>query len=55
MTAAGTWFVVLAGVCLIGAYALGVPPNSRRQWLYLGITIGFLAWLLPFMASLRST
>jgi hypothetical protein len=50
----GAWFLVLAGVCLFAPYALGVPPSTRRQWLYLGITIGFLAWLLPFMASLRS-
>jgi hypothetical protein len=51
---ADMWFLVLAGICLFGPYALGVPPKTRRHWLYIGLTIAFVAWLLPLMASLRS-
>ena len=49
-----TSFLVLAGVCIVGPYALGLRPASRRHWLYLAVTIGFLVWLLPFMTPLRS-
>jgi hypothetical protein len=48
-----TWFAILVGVCVLGPYVLGVPPRTRRQWLWIAITIAFLAWLLPMMASLR--
>ena len=51
---ANTWFLVLSGVCLLGPYALGVPPKTRRHWWYISLTIAFVAWLLPLMASLRS-
>jgi hypothetical protein len=54
MNSAATWFLVLAGVCVAGPYLLGVRPKTRRQWQYLALTVGFLAWVLPFMASLRS-
>ena len=47
------WFVLLAGACMTAPYLLGVPPQTRRQWTYVAITIAFLAWLLPLMASLR--
>jgi hypothetical protein len=52
MRSAGTWFVILSCVCLVGPYLLGLRPTTRRQWQYIAITIAFLAWLLPFMASL---
>ena len=55
MKSAGTWFLVLVGVCVAGPYLLGVRPRTQRQWLYLAIAIAFLTWVLPFMASLRST
>jgi hypothetical protein len=54
MKSASTWFLVLAGVYIAGPYLLGVRPKTPRQWLYLAITIAFLAWVLPLMASLRS-
>jgi hypothetical protein len=48
------WFVGLALASVVGPYALRVPPTTRRQWLYIAITIVLLAWLLPLMVSLRS-
>ena len=54
MKSAGTWFLILTAVSLAGPYFLGVPPRTRRQWLYLALTIAFLAWILPLMVSLRS-
>ena len=50
----GAWFVALAAVAVVAPYLLGVRPRTPRQWLYIAITIAFLAWLLPLMASLRS-
>ncbi len=49
-----TWFVVLAAICTIGPYVLHAPPKTRRQWLYVALTLAFIAWLLPLMVSLRS-
>jgi hypothetical protein len=49
------WFLILAAVLVVGPYVLGVRPRTRRQWLHIAITIAFLAWLLPLMASLRSS
>ena len=49
-----TWFVILTAACLVGPYLLGVPPRARRQWVYIAITIAFIAWILPLMAALRS-
>ena len=49
-----TWFVLLAGLCLIGPYVLGVRPRSRRDWIYIALTLAFLAWLLPLMIAVRS-
>jgi hypothetical protein len=51
---AGGLFVLLAAVCLIAAHVLGVQPLTARQRMYVAITIGFLAWMLPLMVSLRS-
>jgi hypothetical protein len=48
------WFVVLALASVAGPYVLRVPPRTRRQWLYIAITLAWLAWLLPLMVSLRS-
>jgi len=48
------WFVVLAVASTLGPYVLRVPPRTRRQWLYISITLALLAWLLPLMVSLRS-
>jgi hypothetical protein len=48
------WFVVLALAAVAGPYALRVPPTTRRQWLYIAITLALLGWLLPLMVSLRS-
>ena len=54
MRSAGTWFLILAGLCIIGPYVLGVRPKTRRDWAYLALTFAFLAWVLPLMISLRS-
>jgi hypothetical protein len=54
MRSAGTWFVILAGVSIVGPYVLGVPPKTRRERVYVALTIAFLVWLLPLMISLRS-
>jgi hypothetical protein len=54
MRSPATWFLILVLVCVLGPYALGVRPRTRRQWQYVALTIAFLAWLLPLMASLRS-
>jgi len=54
MDAAAASFVALAAVSLAGPYVLGIPPRTRRQWVCLVLTLAFLAWLLPLMASLRS-
>lgn len=48
------WFVLLAAVCLVGPYLLGVPPRTRRHWMLLTATIAFLAWLLGGFASVRA-
>jgi hypothetical protein len=54
MTPADVWFVGLSAACVAGPYLLGVRPQTRRQWLYVAITIAFLAWLLPLMTSVLS-
>ena len=46
-------FLILVVGSIAAIYALGLQPRTRRQWVYLAITIGFLVWMLPFMASLR--
>jgi hypothetical protein len=55
MRSAATWFIVLvvAG-CMVAPHVLGVRPKTTRQRVYLALTIAFLAWVLPLMASLRS-
>lgn len=54
MRSASTWFTVLTLICIIGPYLLGVRPRTRRHWLYITLTIAFIAWLLPLMDTLRS-
>jgi hypothetical protein len=54
MRSATTWFVLLAVLCMIGPYLLGARPRSRRDWMYIALTLAFLAWLLPLMIALRS-
>jgi hypothetical protein len=54
MPSANTWFLVLAGACIVGPYVLGVRPKTRRDRVCLALTIAFLAWILPLMISLRS-
>jgi len=46
---------MLAICCVAAPYLLGVRPRSAREWLYVAITLAFLAWVLPLMVSLRST
>ena len=54
MLTAGLWFLLLTVLCIVTPYLFGVRPETRRQWTLIAITIAFLAWVLPFMASLRS-
>ena len=54
MTFATISFALLAAACIVGPYALGVSPRTRRDWRWIAITIAFLTWVLPMMASLRS-
>jgi hypothetical protein len=49
-----TWFFVLAAACILGPYLLRIRPTRRSHWIYLAVTIGFLAWMLLFMAPVRS-
>ena len=49
------WFTLLSGACIVGPYLLGVRPRTERHWLYVTITIAFIAWLLlPLATGLRS-
>jgi hypothetical protein len=54
MKSAGIWFLILTAVCIVGPYLFGVRPRTRRHWVYLLVTITFLALMLPLMTSLRS-
>ncbi len=54
MKSATTWFFILSGLCILGPYLLGVRPRTRREWTCLVIAVAFIAWVLPFMVSLRS-
>jgi hypothetical protein len=47
-------FILLAAACIVGPYAIGVPPRTRRHWICLAVALAFIAWILPMMASLRS-
>ena len=50
----GALFLLLAAICILGPYVLHVQPKTRKQWVYLAITLAFLAWVLLLMAPLRS-
>lgn len=54
MTPAARWFLLIAALTIAAPYLLGVKPRTRRQWFYVVVTIAFLTWILPFMASLRA-
>ena len=47
-------FLALVAACGVTMYAVRISPRSSRQWTYVAIAIAFLAWVLPFMTSLRS-
>ncbi len=51
---ASTWFLLLAAIAAVAPYFFGISPRTCRQRLYVVVTLAFLAWILPFMASLRS-
>jgi hypothetical protein len=48
-----TVFLVLVAGAIVALYGLRLRPTTHRQWVYLGITLGFLAWILPMLATLR--
>jgi hypothetical protein len=54
MRSANTWFLVLTTACIVGPYLFGVRPTTRQDWFLIAVTIAFLAWVLPLMASLRA-
>jgi hypothetical protein len=43
---AGSWFLLLLGVCMIGPYVLGVRPKTKNDWHAIAATIAFLIWML---------
>lgn len=53
MRSHASWFLLLLAICVVGPSVLGVRPKTNRQWVYIAITIAFIAWLL-FIAPLRS-
>jgi hypothetical protein len=40
-------------VSLIAPYVLGVRPRRPRDWRAMAMTVGFLAWLLLGLVSVR--
>lgn len=48
------WFLALVAACIGGPYLLHVPPRTRRRWVALTVTLAFLAWVLLFLAPVRS-
>jgi hypothetical protein len=54
MRSPGNWFFMLATVCVVAPYLLGLRPTTVRQRHYVSLTIAFLAWILLLMTSLRS-
>ena len=52
--AAVRWFLLMTVIIIVAPYVFGVSPRTRRQWVYIVITLAFVAWILPFMVSLRS-
>ena len=46
-------FLALVTGLMVALYGLRLRPTTHRQWVYLAITIGFLAWILPLMLALR--
>ncbi len=53
LKSAGSWFLLLLAVCIVGPYVLGVRPKTSSQWTYIAITIASVAWAL-LMVPLRS-
>jgi hypothetical protein len=50
----GVWFLIILAVCVVAPYLFGVRPKTRRDWILIGITIAFAAWLLvPQMIPVR--
>ena len=54
MNPAARWFLLILALTIAAPYLLGVKPRTRRHWLYVVVTIAFLAWVLPLMVSLRA-
>jgi hypothetical protein len=48
------WYILLMTVCVVGPYALGVRPRTRRDWMLLTAVEVFLTWLLAGFAFVRS-
>ena len=54
MRSSANWFFMLATICVVAPYVLGLRPTTVRQRRYVSVTIAFLAWILLLMTSLRS-
>ena len=52
--AAARWFLLIVVFTIAAPYALHIKPRTRRQWFYVVVALAFVAWILPFMASLRA-
>jgi F0F1-type ATP synthase assembly protein I len=47
--------VVLVGAIVTGACLGGMAPRSHAQWRWIGMTVGFLIWLLAGMFVVRAS
>jgi hypothetical protein len=46
MKSAGSWWLLLLAVCMVGPYVLGVRPRTSREWTYIALTIAFITIVL---------
>lgn len=51
-TTISSFLVLLLGT-IVAVYVWRLRPTTPRQWVCLAVVIGFLAWILPLMVSLR--
>jgi hypothetical protein len=49
-----TLFFILVAGCIVAMYGLHLRPVTHRQWVWVAVTLTFLALMLPLMVSLRS-
>ena len=54
MTSLVPQFILLVVGAIVAIHSLHLLPRTPRQWIYVAITIAFLAWILPMTVTLRS-